>query len=79
MVAQQVKDLVLSLLWLGGCCDAGLIPGPGILQGAAKKKEKRKEKNLLSHCHNVVFRWKTFKAVHEKGNTKKYEYFLGET
>lgn len=30
-MAQQVKDkdLALSLLWLGRCCEAGSIAGPG--------------------------------------------------
>ena len=29
LVAQWVKDLVLSLQWLGHCCGMGLIPGLG--------------------------------------------------
>ena len=29
LVAQGVKDLVLSLLWLSHCCGVGSIPGQG--------------------------------------------------
>ena len=33
LVAQQVKDLVLSLLWQDPCCGAGSTPGLGISMG----------------------------------------------
>ena len=40
-MAQQVKGLVLSLLWLVSLCGLGLTPGPGTSAcwGAAKKKK----------------------------------------
>lgn len=47
-MAQQVKDLALSLLWLGGCCGTGLVPGPGTFtchRRSQKKKTKQKKVN----------------------------------
>ena len=44
-MAQCVKDLALSLLWLGHCCVQGCIPGLGTSachEGMAKKKKKEK-------------------------------------
>lgn len=40
-MAQRVRYLV-SMLQLGGYCSIGLIPGPGIFTGVAKKKQKQK-------------------------------------
>ena len=46
-MAQQVRDLVLSLQGLGHCCGVGLIPGPGTAschRCGQKKKEKKRKK-----------------------------------
>ena len=40
-MAQQVKDLALSLLWLGGCCGTGLVPGLGTSTYLSEVKIKR--------------------------------------
>ena len=45
LVAQRVKNLVLSLLWLGLLCSSGSIPGQGnvcVPRVEPKKKEKVK-------------------------------------
>ena len=41
-MVQQIKDLMLSLWWLGLLMNVGSISGQGLLytMGAAKKKEK---------------------------------------
>ena len=49
-MAQQVKDSVLSLLWLGHCCGMGSMPGQRISScqdrcPPPKKKERKEEKS----------------------------------
>ena len=46
-MAQWVKDLTLSLLWLGSLLQCGFDPWPGkfrMLQDVARKKKKEEEK-----------------------------------
>ena len=42
-MTQWVKDLMLSLLWLGSQCGIGSIPGLGT---SAAKKKKKKNRDL---------------------------------
>ena len=46
LVAQQVKDPALSLMYLGHCCGTGLILGLGTASccGCRPKKKKKKKK-----------------------------------
>ena len=59
-MAQWVKDLALSLLWLGCFCNSGLIPDPGTsvhATVAAKKKRgggRRKDRKSV-HKHHAVW------------------------
>ena len=47
-VTQWVKDLMLSLLWLGPLLMCGFIHGPGIstCPGYSKNKKKKKKKKV---------------------------------
>ena len=48
LVAQQVKDSALSLLWLGCCCGVGLIPSLGTLacHGSRYSQETKSKEKL---------------------------------
>ena len=59
-MAQQVNDLVLSLLWLGlgRFCGAGSIPGREMSKkkgGGRKKKKKRKKKKMDGGSELTLF------------------------
>ena len=42
---QQVKDPTLSLQWLGHCCGAGSVRGPGTSTSYGLGPQKKKKKN----------------------------------
>ena len=67
-MAQQVKDLALSLLWLGCCCGAGLTPELLHDTGAAKEKRKEKKRKL---GHRDIHRGKMMQSDREKTATYK--------
>ena len=46
-MAQQVKDLVLSLQWLGCCCSAGSIPGSGTSTSCGHGKNNHNNNKIL--------------------------------
>lgn len=59
-MAQQVNDLVLSLLWLGlgRFCGAGSIPGLEMSichRGFSQKKKKRKKKKMDGGSELTLF------------------------
>ena len=47
LMAQRVKDPMLSLQWLGRCCGTGSVPALSHARGAAKKKKKGKKEEIL--------------------------------
>ena len=54
-MAQQVKDLALSLQWLGMLLGVGLIPGLGT-SAYGRHGKKRKKKNLyLKRVINATY------------------------
>ena len=52
LVAYQVKDLVLLLLWLGSCCSEGLIPGPGTSSCHEHAPQPKKGKSICDMIHS---------------------------
>ena len=56
-MAQQVKDSVLSLLWLGHCCGMGSMPGQRISSCQDRcpppKKKREKKKNQKMNFENL--------------------------
>ena len=56
-MAQQVKDLVLLLLWLGSQLWCGIDPWAQnfcIATGAARKKNRNKKRELMTSHHGSV-------------------------
>ena len=57
-MAQWVKDLALSLLWLGRYCGTCLMPslGTSVCQGLKKKKKKKvhEHRNKLSSSERTL-------------------------
>ena len=63
-MAQWVKDLTLSLLWLGSLLQCGFDPWPGkfrMLQDVARKKKKKKKKERIEGSVGCID--SPFKAV----------------